>query len=140
MTVCATADSLLRRQVTLCAAALVPESFALSTSYSNSSTGLSWLWKLFGSARKEKTSPITVPKYPATKDDVNLATALQYGTANGLPQLQKFIKNFVEQVYQPAYADWTILVHTGNTDGYVRVLSLGRSTLSSIAAVGGRER
>lgn len=102
--------------------ALVPESFAVSSSQSESS--LSWLWKLFGgSGRKEKTSTITIPKYvdrPA--EDINLATALQYGMATGLPALSKFINEFVGKTYQPGFSDWTALVQTGNTDGWSRVL------------------
>ena len=120
VTVCATVAVLPARcQVTHASAfpALVPDSFALDSSQSGSS--FSWLWKLFGSSPKEKTRPITIPKYPATKDDVTLATALQYGTATGLPQLQKFINEFVEKTYQPAYSDWQTLVQTGNTDGSV---------------------
>ncbi|KAM5534779.1 hypothetical protein V8D89_011495 [Ganoderma adspersum] len=103
--------------------ALVPESF--STSTSNSEGSVSWLWKLFGgSSRKEKTAPITVPKYPANSGDINLAQALQYGTATGLPQLREFINDFAEKVYQPAYSDWTTLVHTGNTDGWSKCVNL----------------
>jgi len=31
----------------------------------------------------------------------------------------------VEKVYQPAYGNWTTLVHTGNTDGWAKsVLTL----------------
>ncbi|CDO75895.1 hypothetical protein BN946_scf184523.g4 [Trametes cinnabarina] len=100
--------------------ALVPESFSVSDSQSESS--LSWLWKLFGSSHKEKTNSITIPKFPERPEDVNLATALQYGTATGLPQLQKFINDFVKNVYQPAYEDWTTLVQTGNTDGWSRAI------------------
>ncbi|KAI0650413.1 PLP-dependent transferase [Trametes meyenii] len=100
--------------------ALVPESFAVSANHSESS--LSWLWKLFGGSSKEKTSPITIPKFTERPEDVNLATALQYGTATGLPQLSKFINDFVGKVYQPAYSDWTTLVQTGNTDGWSRVV------------------
>ncbi|KAI0638513.1 PLP-dependent transferase [Trametes polyzona] len=100
--------------------ALVPESFSVTNTQSESS--FSWLWKLFGSARKEKTSAIHIPKYPKHPEDVNLATALQYGTATGLPQLTKFINNFVGTIYQPAYEDWTTLVQTGNTDAWARVV------------------
>ncbi|EJF62296.1 PLP-dependent transferase [Dichomitus squalens] len=101
---------------------LHPASF--STSNDDNEESISWFWKLFGGSRKEKTSPITIPKHPAKPDDINLTVALQYGTATGLPQLQKFISEFVEKVYQPAYADWTALVQTGNTDGWSRCLSL----------------
>ena len=61
--------------------------------------------------------PITVPKYAPKATDVNLATALQYGTGQGLIALQDFTKEFIEKVYQPAYSDWTMLISTGNTDG-----------------------
>ncbi|RDX53764.1 PLP-dependent transferase [Lentinus brumalis] len=100
--------------------ALVPDSFSLASNQSESS--LSWFWKLFGS-RKEKTTSISIPKYPATKDDITLKVALQYGTATGLPQLQKFINELVEKIYQPAYSDWTTLVQTGNTDGWGRAVT-----------------
>ena len=83
-------------------------------------SSLSWFWRLFGTGEtKEKTNAISIPKYPAAPTDVNLAVALQYGTATGLPQLQKAINEFVEKVFDPAYADWTTLAHTGNTDGCV---------------------
>ena len=98
----------------------MPDSFSLDTTQRESA--LAWVWKLFGagSARKEKTAPLTVPKYPSAPDDVNLAVALQYGTAQGLVQLQAFLREFVKKVYQPGYADCTTLMHTGNTDGWAR--------------------
>ncbi|TFY57906.1 hypothetical protein EVJ58_g6740 [Rhodofomes roseus] len=101
--------------------ALVADSFSLKPTEQESS--LSWIWKLFSRTNKEKTNTITIPKYvehPA--EDVNLAVALQYGMATGLPQLQKFIKEFVEKIYQPAYEDCTVMVHTGNTDGWSRCM------------------
>lgn len=76
---------------------------------------LAWFWNLFSG--KEKTTSITIPKYPSSPDEVNLAVALQYGTAAGIPQLSKFIKEFVDKVYQPAYEDYTVLIDAGNTDG-----------------------
>ena len=65
---------------------------------------------------------ITVPKYPSSSDDINLAVSLQYGTAQGIVQLQKFMKEFVAKVYQPGYADCTTLIDTGNTDGWSRAV------------------
>lgn len=85
-----------------------------------------------------QTDRITIPKYTANPEDPNLAVALQYGesrdyaylasasliqtdpvtgTATGLVPLQKFIQEFVTKVYQPAYSDFTTIVHVGNTDG-----------------------
>ena len=98
---------------------LVPDSFSLDPARPSSS--LSWFWRLFGSeSSKVKTTPLHIPKYPTVKDEINLAVALQYGTAQGLPQLQKFIKEFTDKVYQPAYKDWANLVQTGNTDAWSR--------------------
>lgn len=84
---------------------------------------MSWLWKLFGSAgTREKTTQITIPKYSSNAADVTLSAALQYGTAKGIAALQSFIKDFAEKVYQPGYADWTVLVDTGSTDGWARAV------------------
>ncbi|TCD67496.1 hypothetical protein EIP91_012301 [Steccherinum ochraceum] len=96
--------------------ALAQNSYSVDESRRSSS--LSWIWNIFGS--KQKTIPITVPKYPTSPDQINLAVALQYGQASGLAQLQVFIKHFVSQVYSPAFSDWTTLIHTGNTDGLLR--------------------
>lgn len=103
---------------------LVPESFALSPT--EPSTSLSWLWKLFGShnANKDKTQPVTIPKYPAVEGDINLAVSLQYGQASAQSQLQDFLKRFISEVYRPAFEDWTALIDTGNTDGYVSSITL----------------
>lgn len=81
------------------------------------------MWKLFGAGSKEKTNSITIPKYTSDPaNEVNLAVALQYGTAQGILPLQKFLKEFSAKVYQPGYADFTTLVHTGNTDGWSRAV------------------
>jgi hypothetical protein len=62
--------------------------------------------------------PISIPKYPETPDDVNLAVALQYGLAKGIPQLQKIIQEFSTKVYRPAYANFATIIHAGNTDAW----------------------
>lgn len=105
---------------TVSADVLVPDSFTLKETGQES--GISWFWKLFARSNKPKTAPVSIPKFPEAPGDVNLAVALQYGTATGIPQLQKFIKDFVDKVYQPAYSDYSILVQTGNTDGWSRVM------------------
>ncbi|CCL98270.1 uncharacterized protein FIBRA_00264 [Fibroporia radiculosa] len=99
---------------------LVPDSFSLNTTGQDESS-LSWFWKFFGRAGKERTTSISIPKFSETTEQVSLAVALQYGGI-GLRQLQAFLNEFVEKVYQPAYSDFSILVHTGNTDGWSRVM------------------
>ena len=103
------------------------------------STPLSWLWNLFSSQSKQRTDKISVPKYVSDPiNEVNLATALQYGPysprryglctnletgmATGLPSLQAFLKEYSGRFYKPGFSDFTILVHTGNTDGWSRVV------------------
>ncbi len=89
---------------------------------STSSSPFGWLWRIFGGGvgrSDDTTTRIEVPREPRQDDGgVNLASALQYSPATGLPRLQTFIREFTERVYAPAYDNWATLVHTGNTDGY----------------------
>ncbi|KDQ31486.1 hypothetical protein PLEOSDRAFT_1036482 [Pleurotus ostreatus PC15] len=104
----------------LSAEGLVPDSFPLSPT-SSSTSAFSWLFRLFqGSKPPEKTTRLTIPKYPAGPNDLNLAASLQYGMAKGVPQLQKILDELVSKVYKPAYEDSVILVHAGNTDGWFK--------------------
>ncbi|KAH9483055.1 Aromatic amino acid aminotransferase C56E4.03 [Psilocybe cubensis] len=91
-------------------------------SHGSSSGPLSWLLSLF-SSESDSTIPISIPKYPSTPTDLNLATALQYGVARGIPQLQSTIVAFTTRVFQPAYADATVLLHVGNTDGWSKAVT-----------------
>ena len=106
---------------TLSAETLVKDSFALTTHETEAEliSSLDWFWRLFGSgsSKKERTEHMVVPKYVDDPEDVSLAVALQYGTAQGLIGLQKFMREFTAKVYQPQYSNFTTLVHAGNTDG-----------------------
>ena len=104
---------------TLSAETLVADSFSIAPSSADDSS-LSWFWKLFSSGKKERTEHLSIPKYAAAdpSEAVSLEVALQYGTAQGLVPLQKFMRQFTERVYQPQYADFTTLVHAGNTDAW----------------------
>lgn len=100
---------------------LPPDAFPLTTqrttSPSVSSSPLGWLWRIFGSGNDNSTR-VQIPREPRQGDGgLNLATVLQYGPATGHALMQKFIREFTERIYAPAYADWTTLVDTGNTDG-----------------------
>jgi aromatic amino acid aminotransferase I len=95
---------------------LIPESF--STSADSVKKGpFSWIWALF-SNRKDSTSPISIPKYPKDPLDLNLATALQYSLASGLPQLAQVVREFSRTIYKPAYSNFTTMIDIGNTDGW----------------------
>jgi len=97
---------------------------AISSSVSSSPFG--WLWRLFGaSSSRDDTMRIQIPREPSQgSEGLNLATALQYSPATGLPPTQAFIREFTERIYAPAYGDWTTLVHAGSTDGWNRIARL----------------
>jgi hypothetical protein len=55
--------------------------------------------------------------------DVSTLDSLSYiGQAIGIPPLQAFLKEYSARFYKPAYSDFVTLVHTGNTDGWTRVV------------------
>ena len=43
------------------------------------------------------------------------------GLARALPQLQEFLQDYSTRFFDPAYADFAVLVHCGNTDGWTRI-------------------
>ncbi|PVF95527.1 PLP-dependent transferase [Serendipita vermifera] len=97
--------------------------YSTSTTAEAAPTGLSWFWNLFSGSSTKHMGHIAVPKYVSDPiKDVNLATALQYGMATGLPPLQVFTKEYTARFYKPGFSDFTTLVHTGNTDGWSRVV------------------
>ncbi|KAJ7276368.1 pyridoxal phosphate-dependent transferase [Mycena haematopus] len=100
---------------------LVANSFPIERDQDSSS--FSWLWKLLGGG-KEKTTQVTVPKYPAHPGDINLATVIIFPqNIAGIPQLQKIVQEFSEKVYDPGYANYTTLLHAGNTDAWHKVVT-----------------
>lgn len=38
-----------------------------------------------------------------------------------MKQIIDFAKEFTSTIIQPAYGDWDILVHSGNTDGWAKI-------------------
>ncbi|EKD02611.1 hypothetical protein A1Q2_03037 [Trichosporon asahii var. asahii CBS 8904] len=69
----------------------------------------------------------TIPKYASDPTDpmaIQLATSLQYQAATGPPALPKFLREYVEKVYQPGYADWDVLVDVGATDGFGKAFNM----------------
>lgn len=67
---------------------------------------------------------LSVPKYPSTKTDISLTSILQYGDCSGHPALRAFLHKFTLDVYQPAYSDFQILLHEGNTSGWTKVVRM----------------
>lgn len=59
-------------------------------------------------------------------DYINLSWIADYaaGECNGLAQARAFGRAFTEEVHQPAYRDYDILMSTGNTAAWANVVSL----------------
>ena len=57
----------------------------------------------------------------ATPSTIQLATSLQYQSATGPPALPLFLREYVQKVYQPAYADWDVLINCGATDAWGKI-------------------
>ncbi|KAG8956191.1 hypothetical protein FRC04_004267 [Tulasnella sp. 424] len=85
---------------------------------------LDWFWSLIGlgGSSKKRTEDITIPKYRPQFTDNQLAIALQYGTAQGIIPLQKFVGEFTHKVFKPYLPTTSTTITTGNTDAWNRVV------------------
>ncbi|KAK4051762.1 hypothetical protein OIO90_004586 [Microbotryomycetes sp. JL221] len=97
---------------------LAPNTFRTTQS------SFAWLWSLLSNRPASRT--ITIPKFEQepTPESIQLSTALQYGTAAGLPALAKFINEFVDKVFDPGYGNWEIVINAGSTDAWGKICSL----------------
>lgn len=84
-----------------------------------------------GDSGSQAATHITVPKVLSPDTDVlkkiDLATALQYGTAQGYPPLFSFLKQFTREALHPnvPYQDGAdIVLDVGSTDGFFKTLDL----------------
>ncbi|KAK7451732.1 hypothetical protein VKT23_012412 [Stygiomarasmius scandens] len=67
---------------------------------------------------------ISLGKYSSPDHTNSLSVALQYGVSTGSKSLSAFLYDFVKRVLQPAYSDYEILLHFGNTDAWNKVVNL----------------
>jgi aromatic amino acid aminotransferase I len=103
----------------LSASILSVDSFPLDNPRVPSKSKKSILSWLFG---PQKPS-FTIPKYVenATPETIQLATSLQYQSATGPPALPLFLREYVQKMYNPAYADWDVLLNCGATDAWGKI-------------------
>ncbi|KAK7451734.1 hypothetical protein VKT23_012413 [Stygiomarasmius scandens] len=76
------------------------------------------------SSKSSALLDISVGKYPSLHHPNNLSTALQYSVSTGSKSLSAFLYNFVQRVLRPAYSDFEVLLHFGNTDAWNKVVNL----------------
>ncbi|GAA5942774.1 aminotransferase-like domain-containing protein [Sporobolomyces koalae] len=70
-----------------------------------------------------ETDEWVLEKYDKDKTKFQLSTALQYGTAQGLPGLHQFIDQFVAHVFDPAYSDFKTVINAGSTDAWSKIVT-----------------
>ncbi|KAL5624566.1 hypothetical protein BROUX41_004626 [Berkeleyomyces rouxiae] len=93
----------------------------------------------------EHTSHITVPKTSIQSNlarKVDLASALQYGTADGYPALRSFLRQFSRDVMHPNFAyrgGPEIILTCGSTDAFNKSLNLLVNSWSESDPVSKRE-
>ncbi|TDZ19598.1 Aromatic amino acid aminotransferase [Colletotrichum orbiculare MAFF 240422] len=77
---------------------------------------------------------VTVPGSDATRDPlrrIDVATALQYGTAEGYPSLRSFVRQFVREHLHPNVpylGGPEVILSCGSTDGFSKTLELLTNT------------
>ncbi|KAF9204043.1 hypothetical protein BGZ49_005755 [Haplosporangium sp. Z 27] len=67
---------------------------------------------------------VAVPHGPQPGKVENLSTALQYGLGTGIKSLREFCKEHVNQMHQPKYQDWDVVLSAGNTDAFAKTISM----------------
>ncbi|KAJ3785392.1 pyridoxal phosphate-dependent transferase [Lentinula aff. detonsa] len=65
-----------------------------------------------------------IPKNASPSHKNTLSAALQYGSSYGSVSLSSFIREFTSRVMAPAYSDFEILLHSGNTDAWNKVVNI----------------
>ncbi|GAA5871437.1 hypothetical protein JCM1840_002894 [Sporobolomyces johnsonii] len=70
-----------------------------------------------------QTDHFTINKYEDDTSKIQLSSALQYGTAAGLPPLAQFIYDFTARVYRPAYSDFKTVINAGSTDAWGKIIT-----------------
>ncbi|KAJ3828925.1 pyridoxal phosphate-dependent transferase [Lentinula raphanica] len=70
------------------------------------------------------TLNFSIPKNVSPSHQNTLSAALQYGTSYGSANLSSFIREFTSRVMNPAYSDFEILLDSGNTDAWNKVVNI----------------
>jgi aromatic amino acid aminotransferase I len=81
----------------------------------------SWITHFFGGSQKSRDE-VSIRRYAKHSGDLSLAKMLQYGISSGSKELEGIIREFVQRIHKPAYGNWAVLIHSGNTDGWVRAV------------------
>lgn len=65
--------------------------------------------------------PISIDRHTQPYE---LTRGLQYSGGRGLIPLETFCRDLTERLHSPAYADWDLLLNSGSTDAWTKILTL----------------
>lgn len=74
-------------------------------------------------APPEESLDFTVQRGPS-KSRYALSSGLQYTGGDGSPALADFCRRLTARLWEPAYADWDVLLNGGGTDAWTKILTL----------------
>lgn len=67
---------------------------------------------------------LSISRQPGPENVVSLLNALQYGSGTGDAALLKWASSFTKRVFEPAYTTFEILLNSGNTDGWCKIVRM----------------
>ncbi|GIZ36593.1 hypothetical protein CKM354_000006300 [Cercospora kikuchii] len=74
--------------------------------------------------RRSAALPIGKQDVAQGRSQVDISTALQYGQANGIPQLLQYVTEHTKLVHKPQYQDWGCIMTNGNTAAFDMLLRM----------------
>ncbi|KAL3474298.1 pyridoxal phosphate-dependent transferase [Aspergillus californicus] len=78
----------------------------------------------FTASDPSQSTEIELPLANGENTLLKLADFLQYGTGAGNAQLRQWCHDFTTQVHKPAYSNYEIMLHPGNTNAWSKVVGL----------------
>ncbi|KAK6463263.1 aromatic amino acid aminotransferase II [Scheffersomyces coipomensis] len=75
----------------------------------------------FETETAEQAEPVIIEKFPTDKNELGAGEAFQYGDVAGLPNFQKFLREFVETIHKPGNDQWGISASNGSGEGLNKV-------------------
>ncbi|KAK7451736.1 hypothetical protein VKT23_012415 [Stygiomarasmius scandens] len=67
---------------------------------------------------------LSLPQYANGNQLNTLSKALQYYSGRGSPTLTALFYDFTARIMRPGYANWQVLLNSGSTDGWSKVVNL----------------
>lgn len=67
---------------------------------------------------------VVIPRHKTSDTAFDIAGGLQYTGGSGLAKFAELCKDLTERMWEPVYSDWDILVNSGGTDAWTKVITM----------------